>query len=197
MALAEATNHAASRRQKPVSAIREEVEHATHCGPRAQKTPPGERPGILAEPGPQRSDRTVRRSSGEAHPPLTCLHWLRPSLGYFRGEAKKQVQEDWKARQAKEQEEQRQAGLEEEAEDPDGWQQALTVSSTAGTVARDERSGLFHPLLRRREGKGGRKRNFLEDTSLVAALVVDTGSGLLLAGLLAGLSFQASWLIWT
>ena len=34
--------------------------------PTAQKTPPpGERPGILAEPGPQRSDRTVRRSSGE------------------------------------------------------------------------------------------------------------------------------------
>ena len=33
---------------------------------RAQETPPpGARPGILAEPGPQKSDRTVRRSSGE------------------------------------------------------------------------------------------------------------------------------------
>ena len=33
-------------------------------GPRAQKRPPpGERPGILAELGPQRSDRSLRRSA--------------------------------------------------------------------------------------------------------------------------------------
>ena len=44
---------------------------------------------------------------------------------------------------------------------------AVTVSSTGGTVAR---SGHFHPQLRGREGKSGRKRNFLEDASLVAAL---------------------------
>ena len=38
-------------------------------GPRAQKRPPpGERPGILAEPVPQRSDRTVRRSAGDGFP---------------------------------------------------------------------------------------------------------------------------------
>ena len=53
MALAEATYHAAPRRQKPVSAIREELEHATHYGLRAQNTPPpGSRPGVLQDPGP-------------------------------------------------------------------------------------------------------------------------------------------------
>ena len=48
----------------------EEVEeHATHAGLRAQTAPPpGKRPGILPEPGPQRSDRTVRRSTGAALP---------------------------------------------------------------------------------------------------------------------------------
>ena len=59
------------------SGNREEVEHATHYGPRAQKTPPpGERPGILVEPGPQRSDRSLRHSSGEALPTLPpCTGW--------------------------------------------------------------------------------------------------------------------------
>ena len=81
MALAEATHHAAPRRQTPVSAIREEVEHATHSGPRAQKTPPpGERPGILAEPGPERSDRSLRRSAGESLPTL-ALSSLAGSAG--------------------------------------------------------------------------------------------------------------------
>ena len=37
--------------QKTAARAWEEVEHATHHGPRAQQTPPpGERPGILAEP---------------------------------------------------------------------------------------------------------------------------------------------------
>ena len=44
-------------------------EHETHAGLRAQTAPPpGERPGILAEPGPQRSDRTVQRSAGDGLP---------------------------------------------------------------------------------------------------------------------------------
>ena len=69
MALAEYTHHA-SRGQTRARA-REEVELATHFGLRAQKTPPpGERPGLLLEPGPQRSDRTVRRSSGDNLPTL-------------------------------------------------------------------------------------------------------------------------------
>ena len=70
MALAEATHHAAPR--GPKTARAGEVEHAAHYGPRAQETPPpGARPGILAEPGLQRSDRIVRRSSGEV-PLLTA-----------------------------------------------------------------------------------------------------------------------------
>ena len=54
------------------SGNREEVEHASHYGPRAQKTPPpGERLGINGEPGPQRSDRSPRHSSGEDLPTLS------------------------------------------------------------------------------------------------------------------------------
>ena len=65
MALAEFTHHS-SRGQRTARAW-EEVENATHDGLRAQKTPPpGERPGCLSDPGPQRSDRTVRHSAGEA-----------------------------------------------------------------------------------------------------------------------------------
>ena len=40
-----------------------------HVAPLAQNTaPPGARPGILAEPGPHRSDRNRRHSSGDTHP---------------------------------------------------------------------------------------------------------------------------------
>ena len=67
MAVAEATHHSAPRRQKTATAIREVEEQASHDCLRAQTAlPPGARPGILAEPGPQRSDRTVRHSAGEA-----------------------------------------------------------------------------------------------------------------------------------
>ena len=78
MALAPALHHSAGPRvkvemqqngaprgQKTAASAGEEVEHATHYGPRAQETPPGVRPGSLAEPGPQRSDRSLRRSSGQ------------------------------------------------------------------------------------------------------------------------------------
>ena len=59
-----------------------EVEHATHYGPRAQETPPpGARPGILAEPGPQRSDRSRRHSSGDNLPTLAL-----PALAGSAGE---------------------------------------------------------------------------------------------------------------
>ena len=51
-------NHA-PRGQKTAARAREVEEHDTHAGLRAQKTPPqGRRPGTLAEPGPQRSDRS-------------------------------------------------------------------------------------------------------------------------------------------
>ena len=83
MALAEATHHAAPRRQTPVSAIREVEEQVSHVGLRAQKTPPpGERPGILTEPLPQRSDRSRRHFSGDGLPQLAM-----PSLASAASEA--------------------------------------------------------------------------------------------------------------
>ena len=65
----ELQQNGAPRGQKSAARAGKEVEHATHNGPRAQKSPPpGVRPGILPEPGPQRSDRTVRRFAGAALP---------------------------------------------------------------------------------------------------------------------------------
>ena len=77
MALAETLHHSAQKVMEQHTALRglkkasagEEVENETHAGLRAQKSPPlGVRPGILPEPGSQRSDRTVRRFAGAALP---------------------------------------------------------------------------------------------------------------------------------
>ena len=58
--------YGALRGQKTAARAGEEVVHDAHDALRGQKTPPpGVRPGSLCDPGPQRSDRTVRRSSGE------------------------------------------------------------------------------------------------------------------------------------
>ena len=76
MTLAEMLHHT-SRGQK-FARVGEEV---AHDAPRGPKTPP---PGVrpLAEPRPQRSDRTVRRSSGDSLPILAL-----PSLAGSAGEA--------------------------------------------------------------------------------------------------------------
>ena len=61
------TAHDGLRALRTVTSTREGVEHEKHVGPRAQKPHlPGVRPGSLLDPGPQRSDRTVRHSAGEA-----------------------------------------------------------------------------------------------------------------------------------
>ena len=73
MALAEQLHHSVNRverdealRRQTTRASEEEVENVARDGLRAQKSPPpGVRPGSLVDPGPQRSDRTVRRSSGK------------------------------------------------------------------------------------------------------------------------------------
>ena len=63
MTLAEKWHHT-SRGQK-FARVGEEV-HDAHDALRGPKTPPpGVRPGSLAEPAPQRSDRSLRRSSGD------------------------------------------------------------------------------------------------------------------------------------
>ena len=72
MALAAATHNsaqpnAALRGQKMGNGASEEEVHETNDALRGLKRPhPGERPGNLAEPGPQRSDRSLRHSSGNA-----------------------------------------------------------------------------------------------------------------------------------
>ena len=66
MTLAEFTHHTALRGPK-LAKVGEGVEHEQHDCLRAQKPPlPGVRLGSLLDPGPQRSDRTVRHSAGEA-----------------------------------------------------------------------------------------------------------------------------------
>ena len=75
------TAYGAPRSQKLATRAEEEVEHETHYALRGQKTPPpGERPAPLSEvAGPQRSDRTVRHSAGEA--PLLVVPSLRDADG--------------------------------------------------------------------------------------------------------------------
>ena len=76
MALAEQLHHSVNRverdealwRQTTRASEVEEVHELYDCL-QAQKRPPlRARPGILAEPGPQQSDRTVRRSAGPPDP---------------------------------------------------------------------------------------------------------------------------------
>ena len=62
------TANGAPRSQKLATRAEDEVEHEPHYALRGQKTPPpGERPAPLSEVAwPQRSDRSLRHSSGRA-----------------------------------------------------------------------------------------------------------------------------------
>ena len=55
--------------------------HEKNDALRSQNTPHSERPGVLPEPCPQRSDRTVRHTSGDSLPQLVT-----PSLAGAAGE---------------------------------------------------------------------------------------------------------------
>ena len=80
MELGAALHHSAQRPKTVVDDPKEEVENVRRDGLRAQKSPPkGVRPGSLLDPWPQRSDRTVRRSAGEA--PLLVVASLRGADG--------------------------------------------------------------------------------------------------------------------
>ena len=97
MALAEKLHHSAFRTHMPKkeeveqdqalrgqtkASAREGEVHEKDVASRSQSTPhPGERPGLPSEPGPQRSDRTVRRSSGDNLPTLAL-----PALAGSAGE---------------------------------------------------------------------------------------------------------------
>ena len=127
MALAEATHHAAPRRQTPVSAIREEVEHATHSGPRARRLhlqgsgraslrSPGRR-GATAACGALR--RSLRRSAGESLRTL-ALSSLAGSAGEEISTLSFLTRSILKIRE----EEEKVQAMREEVRDPDGWNQA-------------------------------------------------------------------------
>ena len=73
MTLAEMMHHTALRGPK-MTRVGEGVEHEQHDGLRAQKPP-----GSLLDPGPQRTDRTVRHSAGDT--PLLVVPALRGDDG--------------------------------------------------------------------------------------------------------------------
>ena len=65
----ERAQHAAPRGQETGTRAGEGEVHEKNDAPRRQNAPhPGERLGCLVDPGPQRSDHTVRRSEGDSLP---------------------------------------------------------------------------------------------------------------------------------
>ena len=79
MTLAEMTHLTAPRGPK-MARVGEEVEKVSYDGLQAQRSPPlGERPGCLSDPGPQRSDCTLRHSAGKS--PLLVVPALRGDDG--------------------------------------------------------------------------------------------------------------------
>ena len=85
MALAAALHHSAGPKEKKVelqqhaaprgpnigARAREGEVHEKYDAPRRQNAPhPEERPGSLSDPGPQRSDRSLRLSAGDCLPTL-------------------------------------------------------------------------------------------------------------------------------
>ena len=119
MALGAAAHHsaqqyAALRGPKTGTRAREGEVHEMYDAPRRQNAPhPRERPGSLVDPGPQRSDRTVRRSSGQV--PLLVVALLADAsadgvdaatLSFLTAsalEARRKEEEEW--RKLEEQEE--------------------------------------------------------------------------------------------
>ena len=115
------TANGAPRSQKLATRAEEEVEYEPHSALRGQKTPPpGERPAPLSEvAGPQRSDRTVRHSAGEA--PLLVVPSLRGADGVdgttvsflLAENLKLQKEEEEKERRRKREEAQHEARMRE------------------------------------------------------------------------------------
>ena len=185
MALAASTHHSAQQNAAPGARSREAEEQVTLAGLRALKTPPlGARLGILAEPGPQRSDRSLRRSAGDSLPTLAAgsageemgitLSPSSPGLSWSRGRRRRRRSCRPFARKS---------GTLMAGTRPS----AATVSSSSGTVARAVRSGCFLPLPRGGKGRRG-GRSFPELLPLVASLIVGNGSGISNAGF-AGVHF--------
>ena len=152
MTLAEMTHHTAG----------EEVVHDAHDALRGQKTPPpGVRPGSLSDPGPQRSDRTVRRSSGAV--PLLAVPVLAggdgvdgTALSFLVRRAvedrKREKEEKEKEKARKKKEAQEKADLEFAKRDP-WWAQHL-----ADMKAMEERRNKASSSSKRKRKKRRKRR---------------------------------------
>ena len=107
------TANGAPRSQKLATRAEEEVEYEPHYALRGQKTPPpGERLAPLSEvAGPQRSDRTVRHSAGEA--PLLVVPSLRGADGVDGTTVSFLLAENLKLQKKKEEEKERRREREE------------------------------------------------------------------------------------
>ena len=172
------------------------MENETHDGLRAQKSPPPEeRPGCLFNPGPQRSDRTVRRSAGKS--PLLVVPSLRGDGG-VDGTTLRFLLEQNLSQKKKQQQQQQQQQEEEEEERENECQREAELSllfAVHDMSAAQPSSGLasWHSSRRRGRGRrGGRSRNPLPHDPLVVCGYGDVGPCLCDVPVILQLLFQQS-----
>ena len=171
----EMQQNGAPRGQKTAARAREVEEQATHDGLRAQTAPPpGVRPGSLAEPGPQRSDRSLRCSSGQT--PLLGV----PSLADAPAEAidgrtLRYLLKANLARKKYEEEEEEEKKYQEKAAEPKRRAQAL-LDHAASLPKRKRKKRRKKKLPR------GCARRRQWQRPLSGALIVDSGRGMCRAG---------------
>ena len=128
MTMAEMTHHTAPRGPK-MARVWERVEHEQHDGLWAQKPPlPGVRPGSLFDPGPQRSDRTVRHSAGDA--PLQVVPALRGDDGVDGTTLRFLLEQNLLLKKKQEEEEKAKERAKKVAESEVQQQAAATASAT-------------------------------------------------------------------
>ena len=148
MALAEVTHHAAPRGPKTARA-EEEAEYETHYALRGQKTPPpGERPAPLSEvAGPQRSDRTVRHSAGDA--PLLVVPALRGDDGVDGTTLRFLLEQNLSLKKKQEEEEKEREMKEKEAQKVKREEKLLELEARQRAASRELDTLLLVPFVRR------------------------------------------------
>ena len=153
MALAAATHHsaqqnAAPRGPKTRARAREGVEHVQHVGLRAQKPPlPGVRPGSLFDPGPQRSDRTVRHSAGDA--PLLVVPALRGDDGVDSTTLRFLLEQNLSLKKKQEEEEKERELKEKKAQKVKREEKLLELEARQRAVSQELDTLLMVPFVRR------------------------------------------------
>ena len=119
--LATALHHSAQRPKTVVEVPRVVEAHETNNALWRQKEPPqGARPGILAEPGPQRSVRGLRHSSGDCLPTLSTAGASGEAVDFSALSFLTAQALEAKRKEEQPEEEEEVLSLEEE-EDPGGW----------------------------------------------------------------------------